>query len=112
MKRGPITAPKEDDITSAAVKTLKFDEAPKEDDVKSAAEGRLQFDDDNLRGEKTTCCLVLSTSTIERREGTNSQASSKRIQAFKKNLTIFHPWLHVDGPLDHSKTGLKKMPFR
>ncbi|CAH3192450.1 unnamed protein product, partial [Porites evermanni] len=46
---GPITAPKEDDVTPAAEKTFQFDEAPKEDDVTSAAEGRLQFDDDNLR---------------------------------------------------------------
>ena len=66
MKSGPITAPKEDDVTPAAEKTFQFDEAPKEDDVTSAAEGRLQFDDDNLRGKKTTCCLVLSMSTIER----------------------------------------------
>ena len=38
----------------------------------------------------------------EMRKYTNSQASSTRIQTFKKNLKIFHPWLYVDGALDHS----------
>ena len=79
--------------------TLQSDEALKEDDNISAAEETLQFDDDNLRGEKTTCCLVLSITTCPRRR--HSQASSTRIQTFLKSH-ILHPWILVVGALDHS----------